>query len=134
MERSPNKMGLGALHTVGLAEARKRAAEARLKVHDGFSPIEQRKRPYAVRPARRRASRHIQAVRRPLYRGEPGRLAQCEACRPMVRDGSMRRPTEGSRIYPALTAAHQRCTHNRDRHVARLEGLGAGLAGKAGNR
>jgi hypothetical protein len=30
------KMGLGAVHTVSLAEARKRAAEARLKVHDGI--------------------------------------------------------------------------------------------------
>jgi hypothetical protein len=30
----PRKMGLGALHTVSLAEGRKRAAEARLKVHD----------------------------------------------------------------------------------------------------
>ena len=31
----PRKMGLGALHTVGLAEARKRAADARLKVTTG---------------------------------------------------------------------------------------------------
>ena len=37
------KMGLGALHTVGLAEARKRAAEARLRVLDGIDPIEDRK-------------------------------------------------------------------------------------------
>jgi len=37
------KMGLGAVHTVSLAEARKRAAEARLKVHDGIDPIDQRK-------------------------------------------------------------------------------------------
>ena len=36
------KMGLGALHTVSLAEARKRAAEARLKVLDGIDPIEAR--------------------------------------------------------------------------------------------
>ena len=36
-------MGLGAVHTVSLAEARKRAAEARLKVHDGIDPIDQRK-------------------------------------------------------------------------------------------
>jgi len=44
------KMGLGALHTVSLAEARKRAAEARLAVHDGEDPIE-------ARAARRAASR-----------------------------------------------------------------------------
>jgi integrase len=35
----PRKMGLGPLHTVSLAEARKRAAEARLKAHDGIDPI-----------------------------------------------------------------------------------------------
>jgi integrase len=37
------KMGLGALHTVSLAEARKRAAAWRLKVHDGVDPIDERK-------------------------------------------------------------------------------------------
>ena len=36
----PRKMGLGPLHTVSLAEARKRAAEARLKAHDRIDPIE----------------------------------------------------------------------------------------------
>jgi integrase len=36
----PRKMGLGPLHTVSLSEARKRAAEARLKAHDGVDPIE----------------------------------------------------------------------------------------------
>ena len=36
----PRKMGLGPLHTVGLAEARKRASEARLKAHDSIDPIE----------------------------------------------------------------------------------------------
>jgi integrase len=44
------KMGLGALHTVSLAEARKRAAEARLAVHDGADPID-------ARAAGRQASR-----------------------------------------------------------------------------
>ena len=37
------KMGMGALHTVSLAEARKRAAAWRLKVHDGVDPIDERK-------------------------------------------------------------------------------------------
>ncbi|QAY95146.1 integrase [Methylovirgula ligni] len=36
------KMGLGALHTVSLGDARKRAAAARLAVHDGEDPIEMR--------------------------------------------------------------------------------------------
>jgi len=37
------KMGMGAVHTVSLKEARKRAAEWRLRVHDRVDPIEQRK-------------------------------------------------------------------------------------------
>jgi integrase len=36
-------MGMGPLHTVGLAEARKRAAEHRLRRHDGVDPIEARR-------------------------------------------------------------------------------------------
>ncbi len=40
---TPHKLGLGALHTVGLAEARRRAAEARLQVLDGKDPIAARK-------------------------------------------------------------------------------------------
>jgi hypothetical protein len=36
-------MGMGPLHTVGLAEARKRAAEHRLRRHDGIDPIEARR-------------------------------------------------------------------------------------------
>jgi hypothetical protein len=37
------KMGLGPLHTISLAEARKRAADARLKAHDGIDPIDEEK-------------------------------------------------------------------------------------------
>jgi len=37
------KMGLGALHTVSLAEARKRANEARLQVLDGIDPLDAKK-------------------------------------------------------------------------------------------
>jgi integrase len=37
------KMGLGPLHTISLAEARKRAAGARLKAHDGFDPIDDKR-------------------------------------------------------------------------------------------
>jgi integrase len=38
----PHKMGLGPLHTVGLAEARDRAKAARLKLLDGVDPIRDR--------------------------------------------------------------------------------------------
>src|ERR1700722_16048112 len=37
------KMGLGPLHTVSLAEARQRAAQARLQAYDGVDPIDARK-------------------------------------------------------------------------------------------
>ena len=39
----PRWMGMGPLHTVSLAEARKRAAEHRLRRHDGIDPIEARR-------------------------------------------------------------------------------------------
>src|SRR5262245_15720421 len=39
----PRWMGLGGVHTVDLAEARKRAAEHRLQRHDGIDPIEARR-------------------------------------------------------------------------------------------
>src|SRR5262245_17581852 len=39
----PRWMGMGGLHTVDLAEARKRAAEHRLQRHDGIDPIEARR-------------------------------------------------------------------------------------------
>src|SRR5438876_4314967 len=39
----PRWMGMGALHTIRLAEARNRAAEYRLQRYDGIDPIEQRR-------------------------------------------------------------------------------------------
>ena len=39
----PRWMGLGPLHTISLAEARKRAADNRLRRHDGVDPIEARR-------------------------------------------------------------------------------------------
>jgi integrase len=42
IEGRARKMGLGPLHTVSLAEARKRAADARLKVLDGLDPVDER--------------------------------------------------------------------------------------------
>jgi integrase len=39
----PRWMGMGPLHTVNLAEARKRASEHRLRRHDGIDPIEARR-------------------------------------------------------------------------------------------
>src|SRR5262245_26534035 len=43
LDRRPRWMGMGPLHTVSLAEARKRAGEHRLRRHDGIDPIEARR-------------------------------------------------------------------------------------------
>lgn len=43
LNRDAHWMGLGPLHTIGLAEARARAAECRKQRHDGVDPIEARK-------------------------------------------------------------------------------------------
>src|SRR5262245_25279555 len=43
LNRRPRWMGLGPLHTVGLAEARSRAAGFRLQRYDGIDPIEARR-------------------------------------------------------------------------------------------
>src|SRR5579863_1396125 len=43
MAGAARKMGLGPLHTITLAEARRRAAEARVMVHDGVDPINYRR-------------------------------------------------------------------------------------------
>src|SRR6476660_3861321 len=39
----PRWMGMGPLHTIGLADARNRAAECRRQRHDGIDPIEARR-------------------------------------------------------------------------------------------
>ena len=39
----PRWMGVGPLHTIGLAQARNRAAAFRLQRHDGVDPIERRR-------------------------------------------------------------------------------------------
>ena len=49
------KMGLGALHTVSLAEARRRAADVRLKVLDDIDPIDEARA--------RRAKRRVEAAK-----------------------------------------------------------------------
>jgi integrase len=43
LDGRPRWMGMGPLHTVSLAEARKRAGEHRLQRHDGIDPIEARR-------------------------------------------------------------------------------------------
>jgi len=55
LDGRPRKMGLGPIHTVSLAEARRRAADARLKVLDGIDPIDEK--------ASQRASKRLEAAK-----------------------------------------------------------------------
>src|SRR5271168_3195591 len=97
------KMGLGAVHTVSLAEARKRAAEARLKVHDGIDPIDQRKAS--------RVRERVAAARAITFKACADRYI--EANRAGWRNAkhgdqwfaTFNETRRGKRIYPALTAA-----------------------------
>jgi len=99
----PRKMGLGALHTVSLAEARKRAAEARLKVQDGLSPIEQRRAIRgAVRLAAARAITFKQCADRYIEANRAGWRNPKHGDQWVATFNETRR---GERKYPALTAA-----------------------------
>jgi hypothetical protein len=99
----PRKMGLGALHTVSLAEARKRAVDARLKVHDGLSPIEQRK---ALRGAARLAAAQAVTFKQCADRYiEANRAGWRNAKHADQWFATFNETRRGSRIYPALTVA-----------------------------
>ncbi len=97
------KLGLGALHTVSLAEARKRAAAMRLKVLDRIDPVEEK---------------HADRIRKKVETAKAVTFRQCaeqyiEAHKTGWRSGthaSQWRSTfnetrHGKRVYPALTAA-----------------------------
>ena len=43
LNSKPRWMGLGPLHTISLADARRRAAECRKRRYDGIDPIEDRR-------------------------------------------------------------------------------------------
>ena len=60
LDGRPRKMGLGPLHSVRLAKARKRAAELREAVQDGIDPIEDRKA--------NRAEKRLQAAKSVSFR------------------------------------------------------------------
>jgi hypothetical protein len=77
------EMGLGALHTVGLLEARKRAKKARLKLLDGVDPIEN-----ASRCRRRVACKarldYLRSMCRRLYQGASVEVGVTKARRAMA--------------------------------------------------
>ena len=96
------KMGLGPLHTVSLAEARKRAADARLKALDGIDPIDEHKA--------QRAARRVEAAKAMTFKQcaesyikaneltwkNDKHIAQWHA--------TFEETRRGKRVYPAATA------------------------------
>jgi integrase len=99
----PRKMGLGAVHTVSLAEARKRAAEARLQVHDRLDPIDQRKASRgAARLAAARAITFKECADRYIEENRHGWRNPKHADQWHATFNETRR---GERKFPATTAA-----------------------------
>ena len=102
LDGRPRKMGLGALHTVSLAEARKRAETARLKVLDGIDPIDDAEA--------KRAERRLEAARAMTFK------ACADAYIKANRSGwkndkhaaqwgaTFNETRRGTRIFPAATA------------------------------
>jgi integrase len=98
----PRKMGLGAVHTVSLAEARRRAAEARLQVHDRLDPIDQRRASRgAARLAAARAITFKECADRYIEENRHGWRNPKHADQWFATFNETRR---GERKFPALTA------------------------------
>jgi integrase len=57
LDGARHDMGIGPLHTVGLAEARRRARDLRLQILDGVDPLEAREEERAERRAKAQAAR-----------------------------------------------------------------------------
>ena len=103
IDGAARKMGLGALHTVSLAEARKRAAEARLQAHDRVDPIEQRKASRgAVRLAAARAVTFKECADRYI---EANRSGWGNAKHAAQWFGTFNETRRGALRFPSLTAA-----------------------------
>jgi integrase len=102
IEGAARKMGLGPIHTVSLAEARKRAAEARLKVLDGVDPIENKRA--------KRAHAKLEAAKAVAFKEcadkyiEANRAGWKNAKHAAQWDATFNETKRGKRVYPAATA------------------------------
>ena len=117
------EMGLGPLHVIPLAEARKRAAECRRMRHDGIDPIDARNAQRNEKKLEAAKSITFDACRRSLHRRSPDGLAERKAPRPVAQH-SEELCQPGVRL---LARADGRCW-------ARHEGLGADLDDEARDR
>lgn len=97
------KMGLGPLHTVSLAEARNRAAAARLKVLDGVDPIDDAEA--------KRAERRLEAAKAMTFKEcadayiKANRSGWKNDKHAAQWDATFNETKRGSRVFPAATAA-----------------------------
>jgi integrase len=102
IDGAARKMGLGPLHTVSLAEARKRAAEVRLKVHDRVDPIDERKAARGrARVETARAMTFKECAERYIEANRAGWRNAKHADQWVATFNATKR---GKREYPALTA------------------------------
>jgi hypothetical protein len=96
-------MGLGPLHTVSLAEARKRAADARLKALDGIDPIDDKRA--------KRARGRLEAAKAITFKEsaekyiEANRAGRKNANHADQRSATFNETKCGSLTFPAATAA-----------------------------
>jgi hypothetical protein len=85
------KMGLGAVHTVSLAEAREDAIAARSKVRKGIDPIEAQKEERAHKKLEAAKANDVPAMRRRLYRCPSPELGKTRSTLPNGSRPSTRR-------------------------------------------
>jgi hypothetical protein len=96
------KMGLGPLHTVSLAEARKRAQDARLKVLDGVDPIDDAEA--------KRAERKLEAAKAMTFKAcadgyiKANRSGWKNDKHAAQWASTFNETKRGKRIFPAVTA------------------------------
>jgi integrase len=102
IEGRARKMGLGPLHTVSLAEARKRAADARLKVLDGLDPVDER--------TAQRAAKRLEAAKAMTFKQCADSYIKANSSgwkneKHAAQWGATFNETKrGKRVYPASTA------------------------------
>jgi integrase len=102
IEGRARKMGLGPLHTVSLAAARKRAADARLKVLDGLDPVDER--------TAHRAAKRLEAAKAMTFKQcadayiKANRNGWKNEKHASQWDATFNETKRGKRVYPASTA------------------------------
>lgn len=123
------KKGLGPIHTVSLAEARKRAADARLKALDGIDPIDEHKA--------QRAARKVEAAKALTFgqAAESYIKANRSGWRSDKHANQWRATFRGDTAWQARLSSGD-CHHKHparigDRYGAGRQGLGAALVSDA---